>query len=267
MTTTSYLGITHLTAGQASAEVTHNDGLDTIDAFLEANARPSNERFHFKEDFTGALIANSQNLAVSTNGTGASVSTTAVPGEDSHPGIATLSTGTTTTGYASIVTKAQDCIRLGGGIAHLRVVMRIPTLSDGTDTFTVFLGFGDSAAASGTPTDAVGARYTHGTNSGKFQLVGRANSTETAVDSGATAGAATWYRFDIYVAAGGASADVYLKTGAGASTLVGTISSNIPSGSGRETGIQISIVKSAGTTARTIDVDLVESTIVFTTER
>lgn len=251
MTATTYLGITKLTERQASAEVTLGTALDTIDEQFDSSVAS-----YVRDDFLGTPGSTSAPFKSISSGTGASVAATA--GDANHPGVLSCSTGTTTTGYTEVASDSQAAIALGSGETRVRCVFRIPTLSDGTETFTVRAGLGDSAVA-GEPTDGVFLRYTHGTNSGKFEVVTRSNGTETAGDSGVTAVAGTWYRFDATVNNDASEVSFYLKSGTDASALVATSSTNIPTGTARALGVQASILKSAGTTARTLELDLCEA--------
>lgn len=213
----------------------------------------------------------SNNLfATAASGSGSSVSytTSVVSG---RPGIATLNTGTTTTGKAIIgsfaATGALSNLCLGAGSVEYEVYFRITTLSDATDTWSMVFGLGDNAGG-GTPTDGVFLRYTHGTNSGKFEYVTRVNNVETATDTGITATAGQWYKFKSTVNAAGTSASGYIALDMAAyGAAVATNTTNIPTGATRALGHQYSILKSAGTTARTIDVDLIAYTSELTTER
>jgi hypothetical protein len=184
----------------------------------------------------------------------------AANGDQNHPGIITLSTLAVATNSAAITT-AANAVRFGAGAARLAVIFRIPTLSDATDTFTARVGFCDATNAEST--DGAFIRYTHGTNSGKFQFVTRNNSTETATDTGITVGLNTWYRVQIDVNAAGTSATCTIN-----GTLVATNTTNIPTAAGRETGIVPGYIqKSLGTNPRTLDIDYFQLLLKFTTPR
>jgi hypothetical protein len=194
-----------------------------------------------REDFVTGIAA----ASTSTSGTGAAFSINASGNNDTggNPGWAVASTGTTTTGRAAINPFTATPLLLGYGALHCENLVKIPNLSDGTETFTLFVGLGDSA--SGATIDAVNFRYTDGTNGGKWQCVTRSNSVETAVDSGVTVAANTNYRLQIEINAAGTQADFSIN-----GALVATIATNIPVGAGRQTNVLTGIVKSAGTTNR-----------------
>lgn len=180
--------------------------------------------------------------------------------EGGHPSYIRYSTGVNNNGgYRT--SKGVSSQLFGGGVTIAEANIRIPTLSDGTETFTVYFGWMDVEIGSAQG-DAVYITYTHGANSGNWVANG-VNAT-TASTSNLTGGpsANTWYRMRIVVAANGSSFEVFQN-----GTSIGTHSSNIPTGAGRSTGPRFGILKSAGTTARTMDIDYVFYKTTFTTPR
>jgi hypothetical protein len=256
MATTTFLGLRKLTAGQASAEVTANAQFDAFDAQLDLT-----QVLDVRDDFTGGVGSTGSPFVAVASGTSSAVGTAVYTGEQNAIGVLTLDTGTDTNGYANVRGATAALLRLGGGTVRLRCRFRVEDLSDGTNTYTVRAGLGDSTVA-GQPTDGVFVRYTHGTNSGKFECVTRSNGTETATDSGITVAADTWYTVDIAIDETAAEV-VFTING----TEVATNTTNIPTAVGRETGVQVSILKSAGTTARVLNVDFLGLRVEFTTAR
>lgn len=262
MTTTDFLALTLLSESQASPKTTINEALTAIDTFAD-----SSKTCFFEDDFIGRTSVNGAMLIESASGVAADVDCNVVASQVNHPGIASMTTGTDTTGYASLISRSSSAIVLGGGVWNFRAIFYVPVLSDGTDTYTLRVGLGDSSAGAD-PVDGVQLRYSHGVNSGKFQAVTRSNSTETATDTGVTVTADVWYRLDIIVNADASSVAFYLREDdTGDSTLVATNTTNIPTGTGRETGVQVSVIKSAGTTARLVHVDYVSGRCAFTDQR
>lgn len=188
--------------------------------------------------------------AIAPAGSGASVNQgfSSINDAGGNPGWLAMQTGTTTTGRAGFPNGTGSQVLLGHGVWVLEALISLSALSDATDTYTVFFGFNDSTA--GTGTDAVMFRYTHGANSGKFEAVTRSNGTETATDTGITVAATTNYKLRIEVNAAASSA-LFVING----SLVATNTTNIPSGSGRAVGMYMGIVKSAGTTSRALMAD------------
>lgn len=186
-----------------------------------------------------------------------------VTSDSQHPGITQASTSNSSSGLVSFGiggTVGLSAVCFGGGAWVYETVLRIPTLSTGSETFLVIGGFNDNRANTGT--DMVAFRYTHGTNSGKWEVVTRANGAETATDTTIAVTANQWYKLRIEVAANASSVAFYID-----GTLRATNTTNIPSGTGRETGIHTGIIKQVGTTARTMDVDYIYYSNELTTTR
>jgi hypothetical protein len=195
-------------------------------------------------------------LASGVSGTSAALNVGT--GEANAPGVLSFTTGTTATGRAGLQTGATSLL-LGQGKCVFEARVRIPTLSNATDTFTVYLGYGD--LLTGNPTDGAFFRYTHGTNSGNWQGVCRSNNTESITNFTTAPVTTGWQKLNLNVYADGSRVDF---------TIGGTIlavTTNIPTVAGRETGIIANLVKSVGTTARTMLLDYLYHTFNLTTPR
>lgn len=194
------------------------------------------------------------------SGTGAQIGTLA--SDDNNPGIIEGATGSTTTGRSAMASAgALTAVALGGGKVRCSVVVGISALSDGTNTYTIRIGLGDSA--SGESVDFVGFRYTHSVNAGEWQGVCRANSVETTLDTNVVATSPGIQAFEFEVNAAGTSVEFFI---AGAS--VGTIVTNIPTGSARAMGLLPAYIqKSAGTTTTAFYLDWYQYILEFTTAR
>lgn len=207
------------------------------------------------EDFLNG--ASGSAVAATTSGTGAAVAGfTSDAGN--RPGIAELSSGTDTTGRAGVLTSAL-AFRLGGGTLDLGLSIQIPTLSDGTDTFIFRAGIID--LTSGASTDGVYFEYSHAADT-KWQTVTANNGTRTANATGTTVTAGQWYNLRLAVNAAGTSVSFFVNEVAST-----THTTNIPIDTGRVTGIGAGLVKSAGTTARTVLIDYIALSYGFTTPR
>lgn len=221
-------------------------------------------RFYTFNDCVVAQPGGSEHWIHAWSGTGAIVNSVAV-GSLNALGIVSLELGTTTTGSASVYSKpssgAASSVKLGLGRARFAAKHAVHTLSDGTNTYTTRLGFIDSN--SGESTDGVFFRYTDGVNAGKWQAVCRSNGTETTADTGITPVADTWHLFEIDVNADGTSVSFSID-----SSVVATITTNIPTGAGRETGYGAMALKSAGTTSTSGGyIDYMEIEYLFTSSR
>jgi hypothetical protein len=171
------------------------------------------------------------------------------------------STGTTAAGYAGAGSNDLGASYLfgGGDLWRWETDVRLPTLSNGTDTYTVRAGFFDAPNTDGT--DGCFFKYSSGVNGGAWEGDCRNNSTVSTCNTTITVAAATWYRLTVVVTSS-TSADFYVN-----GTLKCTVSTNIPNGAGRTTSWNVDIVKSLGTTARTMDIDYVEINAQLGTSR
>lgn len=204
------------------------------------------------------------NEVVATNsGTGAGTSNTSAG--PNRPGQVRSTTGTTATGRTS-PSSASNAIIFGGGTWVYEMDINISTLSTSTERFQILLGFFDVQSGVN-QTDGIYILYDEGgvttgsAASANWQIVTSSNSTRTFTTS-STAVATGWVNLRIEVNAAASSVTYYVD---GAS--LGTHTTNIPSGSSRAAGFGWLLIKSAGTTARGLDVDylFVEST--FSAER
>lgn len=212
--------------------------------------------FSHEDDFiSGGSSKNGLILTTANSGTIQSTS------EANHPGISQLLTASSSNAQACWQSTTAS-ITFGGGAMYIDSWVKTDSaLSDGTDTYTLWSGFNDSTTGSGT--DGAYFRYTHTENSGKWVCVTRSNTTETTADSGITVAVSTWYKLSVQVNADATSVAFYIN-----GALVATITTNIPSGTSRQTGaMPLSIIKSAGTNQRLAGIDLYKCYGVFTTAR
>jgi len=138
-------------------------------------------------------------------------------------------------------------------------------LSDGTDTYMIFVGFGD-ATTSALSVDGAYIIYRNDINSGKWTGVTSNNSVTnvmTGGNGGTTVVISTWYLLQTKVNAAGTLVSFYVD-----GVLIGTSAAQIPTGVSRALGAFCQIVKSgSGTTARTMEVDYYYHKITFTAPR
>jgi len=234
---------TNIPSGQLTGALPPIDGSALTGISAEINLRT---KFEAYDDFmyppqTASFAPLGINASSAFGGTvGAGTGTAA------RPGICLMTVGGGTH-RASIVTNTVILV-FGGGAWTLECSGSIDTLSDATSEFTQRFGFLDSST--GEPTDGAYFRYTHGTNSGKWQCVTRSNGVETAGDSGQTVVAGTYYRLRVEVNAAGTSVVFKIND-----TTVATQTTNIPTGTGRETGYGWTTLSTSGSGTRTCSVD------------
>ncbi len=171
-----------------------------------------------------------------------------------------METGTTATGYAGCYDGTNN-LTFGLGEAEFDCSIEIPDLSDASETFTLYIGFGDNITSADN-TDGVYFRYSHGLSSGNWERCTADNGVRTQQSTGIAVAADTWTHLGIRVNAAGSSAQ-FLIDGVDA----GSIATNIPSGSTRVCGPNIRIVKSVGTTERLLYADYFQRRERFTTAR
>jgi len=151
---------------------------------------------------------------------------------------------------------------LGGGILSINWIVNIATLSDVTNSYTLYLGLGNPTASASEPTDGVYFAYTHGTNSGNW--VGKASnaSSQSSANSSDAVSAGTWVNLGITVNADATSVSFYVN---GVEIANSPLATNIPT-------VAINpfllAIRSAGTVpANAIRVDALYLTQTLTTPR
>jgi len=163
--------------------------------------------------------------------------------------VTSLESGTQATSGAT-VRQGISTILFGGGVHLWQAGLLTPSaLSDGTNRYTLRSGFNDNTV--GAATDGCYLQYVDDVNTGKWQGICRSNSVESACDTGVTVVVSTYYETEVLVNAGGTRAD-FSVTGGSCS-----VTTNIPTGTGRETSLHASILKSLGTTERVAAVDYI----------
>jgi hypothetical protein len=211
-----------------------------------------------------ALIVQASDMAVvspfasATSGTGAAVAFTSVLGAigavSGRYGIASLATGTTTTGRAQIQTPLVDQILFGYGRLSMSAMILTPSsLSDGTNRYGLKIGFGNQTTLI---TEACGGvfRYRDNINSGNWQVyVVDSASSLTQVDTGITVAASTWYRLEIIINPAASISEFFIN-----GVRVATVTANLQSGTSITAGLIAMIIKSLGTTSRTFYIDNLE---------
>lgn len=243
--------------GNVSA-ITLGTGLSMSGAVLSSTGSDASTEFDQIFDMNYAVASQTTSAVVASEvyvdmtGTSSSVQFPATSGDNAR-GTATCSTGTTTTGragiYAMCDTSGQGSFTpTGTGAFIFEARVKLTTLSDGTNTYICAVGSNQGVHSAFPGNNGYYFRYTHGTNSGKWQAVTDTGSLQTSTDTGVIADT-SYAIFRIEVNAANTSVAFYINN-----TLVATNTTNIPSSSSI-CNIGAGLLKSAGTTARTIEVD------------
>jgi hypothetical protein len=135
----------------------------------------------------------------------------------------------------------------GGGTAvEFQTEVRVETLSGGNDRFSFRVGFLDTTSA-----DAVDGIYFEydASYSLYWRICTSSNSTRTKVATNVSVTQGTNYVLYYFVAADGSYVDFYIN-----GTYVGRITTNIPNVPGRETGLSMLLLKTAGINSRSVDI-------------
>jgi hypothetical protein len=186
---------------------------------------------------------------------GVNTFTTAATNTDGNRvGVLDSNTSTSATGSAGIGSNAVDSVVFGTREHRISCTLKIPTLSVAAQTFSVTIGFSDNRTST-TPTDGVYFQYTHGASSGNWTAMSYSSggTLTSATDTGVAADT-NWHTFDIVVNKDASTARFYID-GVLKATRSTASSDSIPTGSARATAVSVYILKSVGTTARSIYVD------------
>lgn len=177
-------------------------------------------------------------------------STTGANAASGYPGYYQLNTLTNTNGGATISTGKTSIQMSYLSNAHIfaEAFISIPTLSDGTNTYEIGLQITESPTSTTlVPNNTIGIRYSHGTNSGKFQGYNKDNAgaESTGVDLGVTVATATLYKLRVEIDKAKSESRFYVD-----GVFCGRATSNIPNSVA--VGARAIIVKSAGASARSL---------------
>lgn len=137
---------------------------------------------------------------------------------------------------------------IGSGQHIIEMMCYVDALSDGTNRFKLSLGWGNNAPSIGDPQDGVVFEYSDNIISGNWRCAWYDYGLSSSLDSGVAVAANTWYRLRIVIASDGGSAEFFIN-----GSSVGTITDTI--GSSSNMGPVMKIVKSLGTTERSLYVD------------
>jgi hypothetical protein len=162
------------------------------------------------------------------------------------PAATQLSSSTTTNGGAEIYfNKAGVVTAFASAHIFIEATLSLNDLSDGTQTYTTELQITNNPFSANLENNNLfGLRYSHGINSGKWELFSQDNTGgESVTDCGVTVVAATLYRLRIEVDKSKSEARAYIN-----GTFVGRVTGTLPNSV--VCGPRIVHLKSNGATAR-----------------
>jgi hypothetical protein len=196
-------------------------------------------------------------LTVFVSGTGAAAATsTYLANTTERPlGIIQVTCGTTTTGRAGVGDNGTDQIipTLGAALSVARLAVQ--TTVSGTETFQVVSGFLDSLAA-GATTDGVAWNNRWNGSAAEWSQDRWAATTATRTTTGSPTPDNNYIWLVVFVNPGWTRADFIYSTDSVSFTVASSPTTGFPSSTQRTSWCPAQIIKSAGTTARIVSVDL-----------
>lgn len=241
---------------------TGNDGKLDLSLLPQSNniGIPASQGFRVFEEF----LMNIGSFSSFTSGTGAGCSpiNSSTVDNGGKPGICQIATGTTATGQARLGGGSGDNnnrILFGFGKWEFETMIQLPILRNATDEYIMQFGFSDNTNALNA-IDAVIFHYNNVSNFWQCRTV--SNSVATNIITSIEILANIWYKLRIKIDETADNAEFYIDN-----VLVTTITNTIPKGTNRQTGISMSIVKTAGTNNRMILTDYVDLISTFNVNR
>jgi len=206
---------------------------------------PQSDVFLFDHFLTTSNAGNTGYTQNQQNGGSSSGTNISISG---HPGVIGITTGTSTNGAAMV--GHGGVITTGDGRTLHNFLLRVPVLSDGTDTFTVRVGLQEVSSASGDVIDGAYFEYTNAVNSGAWTIKTANNSSRTTANTATTVDT-NWHLYTVDINAAGTSVAFSID---GVAVANSPIVATIPA-STRFFSDGFRITKSAGIVARLINVD------------
>jgi hypothetical protein len=226
---------------------------------------------YYFEEFMGAInntIVSAYNSVVSllTGNGSITMNNVATSNRTNQQGVITHSTGTASTNYAGYNYGVNSLYR-GTGAITLETYIIIPTLSTSGERFVTVFGeqsgsnFMSPANCISIVYDEGGVFLASGVASNNWRCFTRAGSTITRTDTTVPVVANQWYKLRINISADGLTITFFIGN-----VLVATHNTNVPLISTQLT-VASYIMKSVGTTARTMQTDYFMYEEIFTNPR
>lgn len=174
-------------------------------------------------------------------------------------GVVTLNTGSTAAGRSTMFF-GGTAVGCGYGSFSIQYRILIPTLSNGTDTYGIAIGFGDTNTAAIPQANGIYFRY-DSTTSANWILETANGSTRTSTTSSTAVAAGAWLTLRVDVDAAGTTA-TYSVNG----TSIGTVTTNLPTFPNQFSPL-FKIAKTVGTTSLTLVVDYSHFQFIYTSAR
>lgn len=175
------------------------------------------------------------------------------------PSSTTLGTASSAAaGYIIYLNKTGFLGALASGHLSVSAVVSMPTLSDGTNTYSAGIQILNGVTSTTfSPNNSIGIRYTHAVNGGRWEGYTRGSGgTETTVDTGVTVAVNTSYVLSVEIDKAKGEARFYVD-----GVMCGVSQANMPNT--QSVGCRALILKSLGTTARTFQIHSIYGSGVY----
>lgn len=228
---------------------------------VEIVHRPRSRVTTIDDDFIGNNVVGNVGWIATTNGTGALIAPS-VEGIDTSPydaiGVFELRTGTNAAGRAALTSyvSAFRLDTLDSSVVEWRVMLS--ALSTAAQEYVATFGWIDNVAV-GDHVDGVYFKYDRASAGDFWRACTSTNSIATRVTTSvAVANVGSFDTFRIVTARAAANAQFYIND-----VLVATISTTMPVGAGRSTGLGAKMYKTNGSTSRSMFLDYVSAIANF----
>jgi hypothetical protein len=212
---------------------------------------PMSKISEFRDEFLSGSVSSTLGWAGVNSGTGASsqqsTSTYGFNATEKAFGVWNLDTGTNSAGRANINLGTAG-ILFGLYDLYQKWRVGVNVLSDATNRYGVRIGFINSTTNT-EPTNGAYFEYDNAT-SPNWRICTANNSTRTKTTTTVAVQATSFDRLWIYIPPDASRVDYYINE-----NFVGTITTNIPTASGRNTGVGATIFKTIGSTQRDLFID------------
>lgn len=213
--------------------------------------------YDFEGNFTSPNIYGSP-FVITSSGTGSGASK--VLATAGHFGIVSMSTGTATTGRSGLFEDLGNTVGGSGSITFEWQIL-IPNLADVTDDYTLYVGAATHVNLE--PSNGVYFEYNRSASANwRAATAAGGSRTKDVGSTPVTVAANTWVTLKATLNAGSTLATFWIN-----GTQLTTINTNLPSGTGQSWSPAMFILKTAGTTSRSVYADYNYTLINFTTPR
>jgi hypothetical protein len=276
---THYGPITPTTRDALTSVVEGSTCYNTTDGYMEyfdafwgwMPVHTSNEwRKHYGVEYFRDFYSISSDgmLTLSSVNSGAILSSMGPSGSTSESA-GTMALSMSTTNNARVfVTSNSGTVVLGSGATVYETRVQFPALSTSIDRYQAVFGFYDLVSSGLDQVDGVYFLYDEGgissgsATSANWQIVTASNSVRSIFTTTSSIASNTWYNLRIEVNSAATNISFHVN-----GIQIGNITTNIPKGIARASGLGMFVQKSAGTTTRNVLVNYLGFKQKYTTPR